>query len=101
MLRKGVYPDEYMDSWERFDKISLPDKEDFCSNLIFVDITDVDYRHPERVFKNLNNENLGEYHDLYAQSDTPLLADVFENFENFELDPAQFLAAPGLKLVWN
>ena len=65
------------------------------------DITDVDYRHAERVFKNLNNENLGEYHDLYVQSDTPLLADVFENFRKtclkvYELDPAQFLSAPGL-----
>ena len=67
------------------------------------DITDVDYRHAERVFKNLNNENLGEYHDLHVQSDTLLLADVFENFRKtclkvYELDPAQFLSAPGL--VW-
>ena len=55
MLRKGVYPYEYMDSWERFEKASLPDKEAFYSNLTMEDITDVDYRHAERVFKNLNN----------------------------------------------
>ena len=41
------------------------------------------------------------YHDLYVQSDTLLLADVFENFRNmcikvYELDPAHFLSAPGL-----
>ena len=65
------------------------------------DITDVDHRHAKRVFKSLNNKNLGDYHDLYVQSDTLLLADVFENFRNMcikacKLDPAHFLSAPGL-----
>ena len=46
------------------------------------DITDVDHRHAKRVFKSLNNKNLGNYHDLYVQNDTVLLADVFENFRN-------------------
>ena len=90
-----------MDSWERFDEISLPDKEAFYSSLNMEDITDVDYRHAGRVFKNLNNKNLGHCLDLYVQSDTLLLADVFENFrskciEIYELDPAHFLPAPGL-----
>ena len=67
------------------------------------DITDVDYRHVKRVFKSLNNKTLGDYHDLYVQSDTLLLADVFENFRNmcikvYELGPARFLSAP--KLAW-
>ena len=53
------------------------------------------------MFKNLNNKNLGNYHDLHVQSDTLLLADVFENFRNkcieiYELDPAHFLSASGL-----
>ena len=65
------------------------------------DITDVDHRHAKRVFKSLNNKNLGDYHDLHVQSDTLLLEDVFENFRNmcinvYELDPAHFLFAPGL-----
>ena len=86
LLRKGAHPYEYMDSWERFDETSLPDK-DFYSNLNMEDITDVDYRHAKRVFngvalKSLNNKNLGDYHDLYVQCDTLLLADVFENFRN-------------------
>ena len=55
----------------------------------------------KKVFKNFNNKNLGDYHDLYLQSDTLLLADVFENFRNkfieiYELDPTHFLSAPGL-----
>ena len=62
---------------------------------------DVDYRHAKRAFKSFNNTNIGDCHDLYMQSDTLLLADVFENFRNkcieiYHLDPANFLSAPGL-----
>ena len=70
LLRKGVYPYEYMDSWGRFNETSLPDKEAFYSNVNMEGITYVDYRHAKRVFKNLSNKNLGDYHDLYVQSDT-------------------------------
>ena len=64
-------------------------------------IADVDYKHAKIVLKYLINKNLGNYHDLYVQSDTLLLADVFENFRNmcikvYELDLAHFLSAPGL-----
>ena len=45
-----------MDSWERFDKISLPDEEAFYSELNIKDIIDVDYRHAKKVFKNFNNK---------------------------------------------
>ena len=45
LLRKGVYPYEYMDSWERFNETSLPNKEAFYSNLDMEDINDVDYKH--------------------------------------------------------
>ena len=101
MLRKGVYPYEYMDNWERFNETSLPNKESFYSNLNMKNIDDIDYRHGNNVFKIFNLKNLGEYHDLYVQSETLLLADVFENFRNKclevdELDPAHFLSFPGL-----
>ena len=64
-------------------------------------IDDIDYRHGNNVFKKFKLKNLGEYHDLYVQSDTLLLADVFENFRNmcikvYELDPAHFFSLPGL-----
>ena len=100
LLRKGVYPYEYMDSWEKFNKTLLPSKEDFYSNLNMEDIEDIDYRHGNNVFNKFRLNNLGDYHDLYVQSDT-LLADVFENFRNmcikeYELDPAHFLSLPGL-----
>ena len=101
LLRKGVHPYEYMESWERFNETSLPDKEAFYSNLSMKDITNVNYRRAKRVLKSLNNKNLGDYHGLYVLSDTLLLADVFENFRNmcskvYELDTAYFLSAPGL-----
>ena len=90
-----------MDNWERFDEISLPNKESFYSNLNMENIDDIDYRHGNNVFKRFKLKNIGEYHDLYVQSDTLLLADVFENFRNtclevYQLDPAHFLSLPGL-----
>ena len=98
LLRKNVYPYEYMDTWERFNEISLRSKEDFYSNLNMEDISD---RHANNVFKRFKSENLGDYHDLYVQSNTLLLADVFNNFRDmcikeYELDPAHFLSLPGL-----
>ena len=101
LLRQGVYPYGYADTWERFSKISLPSKKDFYSNLNMEDISDINYRHANNVFKVFKLENLGDYHDLYVQSDTLLLADVFNNFRDmfikeYELDPAHFLSLPGL-----
>ena len=100
LLRKGIYPYEYVDSWKRFDEKLLPNK-DFYSSLNMEDITDVDYRHAKEIYKEFTINNLRYHHDLYVQSDTLLLADVFENFRNkcieiYELDPAHFLSAPGL-----
>ena len=93
-----------MDSWKRFKEESLPDKEYFYSKLNKENITDEDYAHAQKVWDIFKIKNLGEYHDLYVQSDTALLSDVFESFidksiEIYELDPAYFLTAPGL--AWN
>ena len=101
LLRKGVYPYEYMDNWKRFNETSLPSKELFYSNLNMENIEDIDYRHGNNIFNKFKLKDLGEYPDLYVQSDTLLLADVFENFRNtclkvYELDPAHFLSLPGL-----
>ena len=101
LLRKGVYPYEYMDSWERFNEISLPSKKHFYSNLNMEDIDDIDYRHGNNVLKGFKLENLGDYYDLYVQSDTLLLPDVFENVRDMcikkhEVDPAHFLSLLGV-----
>ena len=101
LLRKGVYPYEYMNYWEKFNGTSLPEKNDFYSQLNMEDITDADYAHAKRVFKDFETKNLGEYHTLYVQTDRLLLVDVFVNFRNIwfkicKLDPAKFHSAPGL-----
>ena len=103
LLRKGVYPYEYMDNWERFNETSLPNKESFYSSLNMGNIVDIDYRHGNNVFKIFKLKHLGEYHDLYVQSDTLLLTDVYANFRNtclkvYELDPDHFLSLP--RLAW-
>ena len=103
MLRKGVYHYEYMDDLEKFNETSLPEKEDFYNYLNMEDITDADYVHAKRVCKDFEIKNIGEYNDFYVESDTLLLADVFENFRNMclkidELDPACSLTATGIVL---
>ena len=89
--------------WKILNETSLPEKEDFYSHLDIEDITDADYIYAKKVCKGFEINNLGEYHDLYVQSNTLLLADVFENFRNtcreiYELDPAKCLSAP--RLAW-
>ena len=79
----------------------VPPKEAFYSKLNLESISDADYAHARKVCKIFGIKNCGEYYDLYTQSDTLLLADVFENFRNmcleiYELDPTYFVSAPGL-----
>ena len=82
LLRKGVYPYEYMGSWEKFDETTLPPKIGFYGNLNLEDISDEYYAHDQKVWDVFEINNLG----LYVQSDTLSLADVFENFRNIFLD---------------
>ena len=101
LLRKGAHPHEYMDSWKKFNETSLSPKKAFYSKLNLEDISDEDYNNVQKVCDVFEIRNLGEYHDLYVQSDTLLLADVFEKFrdtciEIYGLDPSHFLSLPGL-----
>ena len=88
-----------MDDWKKFNQASFPEKEDFYSHLNSEDITDADYVSAKRLCKDFEIKSLGEYHNLYVQSNTLSLANVFENFRNmcleiYKLDPAKFLSAP-------
>ena len=103
LLRKSVFPYEYMDDWERFNKILLLEKEDFYIHLNMENKTDADTTHGKRVCKDCEIKKLGECHDLYVQSNILLSASVFENFQNiwlkiYELDSTCFLTAP--RLAW-
>ena len=100
-VRKGIYPYKYMDSWDRFQEMSLPPKESFFSALNKSGVSDQDYNHACKVWRDFGIRNLGEYHDLYLRTDVILLANVFESFrkvclDNYGLDPAHFYTAVGL-----
>ena len=104
LLRKAVFPYEYMTDWDRFNEPKLPSIHKFYSNLTQQGIKEIDYRHANRVFKAFKLKNKGDYHNLYVQSNTLQLSDVFKNFRNtcnniFKLDSANYLSAPGLS--WN
>ena len=92
LLRKDVYPYGYTDDCKKFNETTLPEKEEFYSNLNMEDITDVDYLHAKRVCKDFEMKNLSDHLDLYLKTDTLLLTDVFENFRKmclniYHLDP--------------
>ena len=101
LLRKGVYPYEYMSSWDKFEETKLPPKEAFHSNFYMSDISKYDYEHEQKVWKEFYLKILGEYHNLYLKTDTLLPSNVFELFRNecleyHKLDLAHFYTTPGL-----
>ena len=101
LTRKGVYPYSYMDSFDKFEETSLPEKSKFYNDLKKKHISDEDYAFIQKLWDTFQLRNLGELHDLYMETDVLLLTDVFEEFRNFSLkeyrlDPAHFITAPGL-----
>ena len=101
MTRKGVYPYDFMDSFEKFNQKELLTKEDFYSILNDQHISDEDYQHAKKVWNVFKCKNMGQYHDLYLGSDVLLLADVFESFRRtclqyYKLDPCHYFTSPGL-----
>ena len=99
--RKGVFPYDWFDSFNKLSSTSLPPKEAFHSILNDSDITEEDYKHAQNVWETFGMMTLKDYHDLYLKSDVLLLSDVFENFrdvclDNYRLDPMFYYTAPGL-----
>jgi hypothetical protein len=103
MLRKGIYPYEYIPSFEKFNETE-PIQDNFYSSLNNEHLTDADYAHFLKVWEHMKIKNLGEYHDLYLKTVVILLADIFENFRNFGMSkyglaPAYYYTLPGF--VWD
>ena len=101
MRKKGIYPYDFMNSFEKFDKTGLPTKDEFYSILNNEHISDEDYKHAQIIWNKFKLSNMGEYHDLYLKSDVLLLTDVFENFRktcmlHYKLDPCHYYTSPGL-----
>ena len=101
LTRKGVYPYQYVNSWNRFEETQLPPMNAFYSDLNMSLISEEDYQHTQRVWGEFGIHDLGDYHDLYLRTDVVLLANMFEAFrdtclEHYKLDPAHFYTSPGL-----
>ena len=101
MSKKGVYPYDHMDSFEKFNQTGLPAKKQFCSILNDQHITNDENDHAEKAWKAFNIQIMGEYDHLYLKSDMLLLADVFKNLRKtclqyYKLDPCHYFTSPGL-----
>ena len=87
LTRKGIYPYEYISSWDRFEETQLPPIETFYSKLNMSSINSNDYQHAQRVWEEFGIQNLGDYHNLYLRTDVVLLANVYEAFRETCLEP--------------
>ena len=101
ILRKSVYPYEYINRFDGFNETKLPPIETFYSTLNNEGISKDYYAHAQKVWKLFNCKSLGEYHDIYLKTDVTLLADVFQTFRKtcmdaYKLDPLHYYTAPGL-----
>ena len=99
LSEKGVYPYDYMNSFEKFNDEQLQSKEQFYSRLTEEDITNDDYNKAKQIWKHFGIKSMGEYHDLYLKTDVLLLTDVFENFRDmclsfYGLDPVYYYTLP-------
>ena len=101
LKRKGVFPYDYISSFDKLKEPNLPSKDDFFSSLYNAHISDEDYEHAQNVWQSFSIQDLEHYSDLYLKTDVILLAEVFENFRTnclaaYELDPAHYYTTPGL-----
>ena len=101
LTRKGVYPYEYINSWDQFEETQLPPINAFYSNINISSISEEDYQRAQKVWEEFGIRDLGDYHDLYLRTDVVLLANVYEAFRDtclrhYSLDQVHFSASPGL-----
>lgn len=100
LTRKGVFPYDYVSSYEILQETFLPSQDKFYSLLNEKAISDSDYTHAENIWRSFDIKTLGEYSDLYLKIDVLLLTDIFENFRNdclesHDLDPSHYYTLPG------
>ena len=100
LVRKGVFPYDYTDSFDKFEKTKLPTIKQFYNKLNNQEMNETDYKHAQNVWNEMGCKTFGDYHDLYLKTDVLLLADVFENFrkvarQHYKLDPCYYFSLPG------
>ena len=101
LLRKGVYPYDYVDGPAKLEETQLLPKQEFYSKLYEEGIRDEDYQHAKNVWTTFNCQTLEDYQKIYLRSDVLLLTDVFESFQKmtlatYKLDPAHYFTPPDL-----
>ena len=108
LKRKDAYPYEWVDSYEKFKHLSLPEKKYFYSSLKDVKrdrsnghISDEQYLHLQNVWNIFNVKTFEDFYNRYLKKDILLLADLFEKIiftclKYYGLDPCHYFSAPGL-----
>lgn len=101
LKRKGIYPYDYVNTWDKYEETKLPRQKYFYNSLKMEHISDKEYEHAKTVWNAFNINTIGEYTDLYLKCDVLLLCDIFENFRNlslkcYKLDPGYYVTAPSL-----
>ena len=101
ILRKGVYPYSYIDTYDKFNDVQLPSKINFYNNLNNTECSDNDYSHAELVWDKFKCKKILDYHNIYLKLDVLLLSDIWNNFRetcmnNYKLDASYYYTSPGL-----
>ena len=101
--REGDYPNDYMDSFGRFEETELPSQDAFFRKLSGSPCSDSEYTHATRVWEAFRCKTMADYHDIYLQLDVLFLADFFEKFrrtylEFYSLDPMHYYTTPALRM---
>ena len=101
LLKKGVYPYDWVECIGKLSETQLPPQESFFSKLRDEGISDEDYSHSQKVWDEFQCKTFRDYHDIYNVTDVLMLADVFENFrdvcmKHYKLDPSWYFTSPGL-----
>nr|CAI5852894.1 unnamed protein product [Callosobruchus analis] len=100
LTKKGVYPYDFTDSFDKFSYPHLPSQGEFFYRLEAKNISNEQYQYAQYVWDSFDIKNLGEYSDLYPKTDVMLLAEVFEQFRSscprtYKLDHAHYYTLPG------
>ena len=103
LLRKGVFPYEFMTDFSLLEKTCLPSKDSFFSRLQNSSVNDKDYEHAKNVFTTFNCRTIKDYCELYCMTDCALLAEIVSQFRDeiyndSELDICNYISLPQLTL---
>ena len=86
LLRKGVYPYEFMNDWDKLALPNLTSRAEFFNSIKQEECSEGDYAHAQKMWNLFECRTMQDYMNLYLKTDVLILADVFENFRRFSLE---------------